>query len=79
MPLIRRKLKLSESPKSQKIFSIHLIESDSGHVRVVSDYTGEGDAVLNLGIEIMNSLAMIQPHTEGYLMFSPALRSDTKH
>jgi hypothetical protein len=62
-----------------KMFTIYLIESESGHVQAISDYTGEGNAVLSLGVEIMNTLAMIQPHTDGYLGISAPLRSDAQH
>lgn len=68
-----------QSSKHQKIFTIHLVETDDGHVRVISDYSGKGDHVLSLGVEILDSLAAIQPYTEGYLGFSPAIRTDAEH
>ena len=37
-------------------FSIHLLEDAEGNVRVVSDWSGEGESCLSLGIEIMQSL-----------------------
>ena len=37
-------------------FSIHLLEDAEGNVRVVSDWSGEGERCLSLGIEIMQSL-----------------------
>lgn len=65
--------------QNKKIFTIHLIENDDGCVRVVSDWTGQGDQVLSLGIEILDSLADVQPYTEGLLQFSPAILSDAQH
>ena len=62
-----------------KMFTIYLIESESGHIQVISDYTGAGDGVLNLGVEIMNTIAMIQPHTDGYLGISAPIGSDAQH
>lgn len=62
-----------------KMFTIYLIESESGHIQVISDYTGAGDGVLNLGVEIMNTIAMIQPHTDGYLGISTPIGSDVQH
>ena len=59
-------------------FSIHLLEDEDGNVRVVSDWSGEGERCLNLGIEIMQSLAAIQPFTEGALSLQ-AHRSDVEH
>lgn len=49
------------------IFTIHLIEDDSGQVRVVSDWSGRGQNCLGLGVEIMQNLAAIQPFTDGGL------------
>lgn len=62
-----------------KMFTIYLIESESGHIQVISDYTGAGDGVLNLGVEIMNTIAMIQPHTDGYLGISAPIGSNIQH
>ena len=70
---------MSQLPNTAKMFTIHLIESDSGHIQVLSDYSGEGDAVLSLGVELMNTLAMIQPHTGGYLLLGSPVRSDAQH
>ena len=63
----------------KKIFTIHLIEDDEGYLRIVSDWSGQGDQVLSLGIEILESLADVQPYTEGMLGFSPATLSDAQH
>jgi hypothetical protein len=70
---------LSQSNKHQKIFTIHIIETDDGHVRVVSDWSGQGDMVLSLGVEILDKLAAIQPYTEGYLGFAPAMMTNAEH
>jgi hypothetical protein len=60
-------------------FSIHLLEDEEGNVRVVSDWSGEGERCLNLGIEIMQSLAAIQPLTDGALSMGVAYRTTTEH
>ena len=70
---------MSLFPKPPKMFTIHLIETDAGHVQVLTDYTGEGERVMTLGSEIMNTLALIQPFTEGYLYLAAPMRSDAQH
>jgi hypothetical protein len=60
-------------------FSIHLIEDEDGNVRVVSDWSGEGDRCLNLGIEIMQSLSSIVPYTDGALSLAMPNRTDVSH
>jgi len=60
-------------------FSIHLIEDEEGNVRVVSDWSGEGERCLNLGIEIMQSLSHIIPYTDGALTMGTAFRTTTEH
>lgn len=60
-------------------FSIHLIEDEEGNVRVVSDWSGEGDRCLSLGIEIMQSLNAIVPHTGGALSLAMPNRTDVLH
>jgi len=64
---------------SKRIFTIHLVEDELGYVRVISDWSGHGDHVLALGIEILDSLADIQPYTEGMLGFAPAIRTNAQH
>jgi hypothetical protein len=64
---------------NQRMFTIYLLEDDVGQVRIVTDYTGEGDRCLALGVEIMQSLAMIQPHTDGGLSFVMPSRTDVEH
>ena len=61
------------------MFSIHLIESDSGYVHAISEYSGEGEIVLRLGTEILNTLSLIQPFTDGQLSIAFPLRSDAQH
>jgi hypothetical protein len=63
----------------RKMFTLYLIESDDGSVRVVTDYSGDGDRCLSLGVEIMQSLAMIQPHTGGALSFVMPSTTDLEH
>lgn len=70
---------MSQLRKPQKIFTIHIIETDNGHVRVISDWSGQGDTVLSLGVEILDKLAAIQPYTEGYLGFAPAALTNAQH
>ena len=65
--------------KNPATFSIHLIEDEEGNVRVVSDWSGEGDRCLSLGIEIMQSLSQIIPYTDGELMLGQAFRTTTEH
>lgn len=65
--------------KPHKMFTIHLIETDSGYVHAISDYTGEGEVILSLGTEILNTLALIQPFTEGRLSIAHPVRSDAQH
>jgi hypothetical protein len=70
---------LSESQKLLAMFSIHIVESDTGYVHVVSDYAGEGDISLTLGSQILNTLALMQPHAEGRLSISHPINSNTMH
>jgi hypothetical protein len=60
-------------------FSIHIIEDADGNVRVISDWSGEGERCLNLGIEIMQSLSAIAPHTNGALLLGMPNRTDILH
>ena len=60
------------------MFSVHILEDEDGNIRVVSDWSGKGERCLSLGIEIMQSLADIQPFTEGALSLQ-AHRSDVEH
>lgn len=51
-----------------RIFTLYLIEDSDGQVRVVSDWSGDGDRCLSLGVEIMQDLAIMQPFTDNQLM-----------
>jgi len=62
----------------QAMFSFHILEDEDGNIRVISDWSGKGERCLSLGIEIMQSLAAIQPFTEGALSLQ-AHRSDVEH
>jgi hypothetical protein len=64
---------------SQQMFTLYLIENDDGQVRVISDYTGKGERCLALGVEIMQSLATIQPFTHGDLTLAMPARTDVEH
>jgi hypothetical protein len=64
---------------SQQMFTLYLIEDDDGQVRVISDYTGKGERCLALGVEIMQSLATIQPYTHGDLTLAMPARTDVEH
>jgi hypothetical protein len=70
---------MSDDQSNRKMFTIHLIESESGYVHAITDYTGEGEIVLRLGTEILNTLALIQPFTEGRLSVAHPVRSDAQH
>lgn len=70
---------MSESQKLQSMFSIHLVESDSGYVHVVTDYAGEGEIVMELGTQILNTLALMQPFSGGKLSIAHPMRSDAQH
>jgi hypothetical protein len=63
----------------RKMFTLYLIESDDGSVRVVTDYSGDGDRCLALGVEIMQGLATIQPFTHGDLTLAMPARTDVEH
>lgn len=63
----------------RKMFTLYLIEDEIGRVRVISDYSGEGDRCLSLGVEIMQSLAAIQPFTDGDLSLAMPARTSTEH
>ena len=60
-------------------FSIHILEDEDGNVRVVSDWSGQGERCLNLGIEIMQSLSAIAPLTNGALLLAMPNRTDILH
>jgi len=60
-------------------FSVHILEDEDGNVRIVSDWTGRGQRCLDLGLEIMESLAHIQPYTNGQLSFVLPSRTDLEH
>jgi hypothetical protein len=61
------------------MFTLYLIENDDGQVRVITDYTGKGERCLALGVEIMQSLATIQPYTHGDLTLAMPARTDVEH
>jgi hypothetical protein len=60
-------------------FSVHILEDEDGNVRIVSDWTGRGQRCLDLGLEIMESLADLQPYTDGQLRFVLPSRTDLEH
>lgn len=62
-----------------RMFTLYLLEDDLGRVRVVSDYTGEGDHCLEIGIQLMNLIATLQPHSDGTLSFVMPASSNTEH
>jgi len=63
--------------EERRIFSIVLVEHD-GYVTAQSSYSGAGDAVLELGLEIMGTLAGLDAAGEG-VKVSPVLRSAWIH
>lgn len=60
-------------------FSIHLIEDENGEVRVISDWSGKGDRCLALGIDIMETLAVMQPFTDNQLRISLPAQTNIEH
>lgn len=62
-----------------RMFTLYLLEDDLGRVRVVSDYSGEGEHCLILGMELMHVIASLQPHSEGALSFVMPTCTDTEH
>ena len=67
------------NPNPHAMFAVYILEDEDGNIRVISDWSGTGERCLNLGIEIMQSLAAIQPFTEGALSLGLAHRSDVEH
>ena len=61
------------------MFTLYLIEDELGQVRVVSDYSGQGDRCLSMGVEIMQMLTAIQPFTDGGLSLVMPARTDVEH
>ena len=64
---------------SSRMFTLYLIEDELGQVRVVSDYSGQGDRCLSMGVEIMQMLTAIQPFTDGGLSLVMPARTDVEH
>ena len=62
-----------------RMFTLYLIEDELGQVRVVSDYSGQGDRCLSMGVEIMQMLTAIQPFTDGGLSLVMPCRTDIEH
>lgn len=62
-----------------RMFTLYLIESEDGQVRVVSDYSGQGDRCLSMGVEIMQMLTAVQPFTDGGLSLVMPCRTDVEH
>ena len=66
-------------PNHQRMFTLYLIESEDGQVRVVSDYSGQGDRCLSMGVEIMSMLNSVQPYLDGGLSLVMPARTDVEH
>ena len=66
-------------PNHQRMFTLYLIESEDGQVRVVSDYSGQGDRCLSMGVEIMSMLNSVQPYLDGGLSLVMPARTDIEH
>lgn len=62
-----------------RMFTLYLIEDSDGEVRVVSDWSGDGDRCLSLGVEIMQDLAIMQPFTDNQLKLMPAQHTKLSH
>ena len=63
----------------QAMFAVYILEDVDGNIRVISDWSGTGERCLNLGVEIMQSLASVQPFTDGALSLAMPHRSDVEH
>ena len=63
----------------RRMFTLYLIENDDGQVRVVSDYSGQGDRCLSMGVEIMSMLSAVQPFSDGGLSLVMPARTDVEH
>ncbi len=61
------------------MFTLYLIEDELGQVRVVSDYSGQGDRCLSMGVEIMQMIAAVQPFSDGGLSLVMPARTDVEH
>jgi hypothetical protein len=61
------------------MFAVYILEDVDGNIRVISDWSGTGERCLNLGVEIMQSLASVQPFTDGALSLAMPHRSDVEH
>jgi len=61
------------------MFAVYILEDVDGNIRVISDWSGTGERCLDLGVEIMQSLASVQPLTDGALSLAMPHRSDVEH
>ena len=61
------------------MFALYILEDVDGNIRVISDWSGTGERCLDLGVEIMQSLASVQPFTDGALSLAMPHRSDVEH
>jgi hypothetical protein len=61
------------------MFAVYILEDVDGNIRVISDWSGTGERCLDLGVEIMQSLASVQPFTDGALSLAMPHRSDVEH
>lgn len=66
-------------PNHPRMFTLYLIEDSDGQVRVVSDWSGDGDQCLALGVEIMQELSIMQPFTDNQLQLMPAQQTKLSH
>jgi len=67
------------NPNPHAMFALYILEDVDGNIRVISDWSGTGERCLDLGVEIMQSLASVQPLTDGALSLAMPHRSDVEH
>jgi hypothetical protein len=67
------------NPNPHAMFAVYILEDVDGNIRVISDWSGTGERCLDLGVEIMQSLASVQPLTDGALSLAMPHRSDVEH
>jgi len=67
------------NPNPHAMFAVYILEDVDGNIRIISDWSGTGERCLDLGVEIMQSLASVQPLTDGALSLAMPHRSDVEH
>lgn len=71
-------LKKEKMPDGKSVFAIYLLEQD-GTVKACADYVGEGQACLDIGLELIASLSVLSVESEGAVTISPRITSSSRH